>query len=458
MKKFLMVLISIILISGIALGVTYLVKPGMVNSWFGIENAQSDVSEDTENPDEETPGTDTETPGTDTEEPGEETPDIEEPIEYITNISDYEFNGNSITGYKGSDEYIQLPTSYSISGTEIVEQSFAEEFEIIDYLMQNRTTIEYPLTITDSNNQEYSIYSEMDITKNPEIVYPIALEIEKNIYVEGSDYQITDINEYAFENCSNLKSIKIPEGITNIGAFAFYNCNNLVTVEIPNSVIVIDDNIFKLCDNLKEINIVSNNVNYKSVEGVLYDYNMTTLIKYPAIKDAETYIIPDSVTNIEKFAFENCSNLKSIKISTNLINLGSCAFNGCVNLETVDFNNCLSLEELPDLLFFGCKKLKDISIPSNITSIGTQAFADCGSLESIVIPEHVSEIGSMAFVRCNIKRIVFLSINPPTITSNTLSNTMETIYVPEESVEAYKSAKYFSNFADKIVADTELSI
>lgn len=441
MKKFFKSLILVILLALVGLCIAYICQPSLFDGWFGKTQEQP-VEPD--NPDTEEPG--------ETNEPTEDDSDNEEDITYICNVADYEFDGNSITGYNGTDSNIQLPISYSIAGTEIVEQTFAEEFEIIDYLMQNFETIEYPLTIKDANNQEYLISSEMDIMENHEIIYPVSLEIEKFNYVEGNDYQVTNINDYAFENCSNLKSIKISEGITNIGAFAFISCSNLTYVEIPNSVNNIEDKIFLNCLSLKEINVASGNTNYISVNGVLYDYNMTTLIKYPAIKDGDNYIIPDSVTNIESFAFEYCNNLTSIKISKNLTSMGAAAFSSCKNLENIDFNNCLSLTKISSTTFIDCESLKSISLPVSITEIEQASFQSCTSLTNITIPSNVTKIGGSVFVGCkNLVEIIFLSETPPTITSTTLLSAIQTIKVPNESVEVYKSAQNFLNHADKIV-------
>ncbi|HIS89246.1 TPA: hypothetical protein IAA87_07480, partial [Candidatus Avigastranaerophilus faecigallinarum] len=117
MKKFFMVLISIVLILGISLGTAYAVKPDLVKTWFGIEDTQTEEpTDDTEKPDDGNLG-DVEIPL-----PGGDDGEIEVPIDpgeqeivYTTNVADYEINGDTITAYNGTDKNIKIPTSYSIA-------------------------------------------------------------------------------------------------------------------------------------------------------------------------------------------------------------------------------------------------------------------------------------------------------------------------------------------------------
>ena len=128
---------------------------------------------------------------------------------------------------------------------------------------------------------------------------------------------------------------------------------------------------FSDCISLTDINVKADNKNYTSVNGVLFNKDKTELICYPAKKNNKRYIIPNSVTSIERFAFHKCIYLTDVTIS-----------NGVTNIENWAFHSC--------------KSLTSINIPDSATSIGEEAFYNCESLTSITIPNSVTQIGKNA--------------------------------------------------------------
>ena len=146
-------------------------------------------------------------------------------------------------------------------------------------------------------------------------------------------------------------------------------------------------------------------------------------------------IIPDSVTRIEQSAFNDCWGLTSIVIPENVTSVGEGAF-------------------------YNCNSLTDIVIPENITSIEQYVFCECDGLTSIVIPNTVYSIGEKAFEACrSLTSVVMNSTTPPTGASKMFANTNNCpIYVPAESVETYKTAQYWSDYADRIQSIPDLSI
>lgn len=441
MIKFLKVLsitiFSLVLLVGTTFGIAYAVDRDVAISWLekiGIvtEAETPETPEDPETPvDPEEP-----TAPEDPEEPEE--PEDPEEIVYVTNVADYEFSGNTITAYNGDDENILLPTSYSTAGTEIVEQTFVVEFEIFDYLMENLETIEYPLTIKDASNQEYLIFSEMDIMGNSEIVYPVTLEIEQNIYIEGNDYQITSIAEKAFVNSCNLTKVIIPENIISVGEHAFNGCYSLVSVIFPQSLISIGEHAFNSCYSLASITI------------------------------------PKNVTSIDNTAFYYCSSLVEIYNYSNLQISNETTEGNIGYYAKVIYNSSDLIEEklesriqvINNIQYYvyesdfialapsiSRNELTTVTLDNRTTVINEKAFYICNSLTSITIPENVNLIGDYAFHSSNnLTTIIFLPITPPTIAYVTWSPLIvETIIVPNESIEEYKSAQYFSEYADIIV-------
>ena len=185
---------------------------------------------------------------------------------------------------------------------------------------------------------------------------------------------VTSIKGWAFSGCSSLTSITIPNSVTSIGYGTFMDCTALTSIMIPNSVTSIDDAAFSGCSSLTSINVEVNNPNYCSIDGVLFNKNKTTLIRYPGGKSG-FYTIPNSVTWIGEGAFSRCTSLTSVTIPNSVTSIG-------------------------DAAFYECSSLTSVTIPNSVTSIGSSAFAYCSSLTSIMIPNSVTFIAWGAFTAC----------------------------------------------------------
>ena len=145
---------------------------------------------------------------------------------------------------------------------------------------------------------------------------------------------VTNIGNGAFAYCSSLTSVTIPNSVKNIGRSTFFGCSVLTSIAIPNSVTSIGDNAFSGCSGLTSIDVAADNINYCSVEGVLFNKDQTSLIKYPGGKQG-AYIIPNSVTSIRSDAFSGCTSLTSITIPNSVTNIEGYAFHGCSVLTSV---------------------------------------------------------------------------------------------------------------------------
>ena len=210
---------------------------------------------------------------------------------------------------------------------------------------------------------------------------------------------VTSIGEYAFDGCTSLTSITIPNSVTSIRKSAFRRCKSLTSITIPNSLTSIGEYAFYGCDALTSINVDVNNPNYCSIDGVLFDKNQTTLIKYPRGKQGASYIIPNSVTSIGECAFYGCDALTSVTIPNSVTSIGNSAFRDCCALSSITIPN--SVTSIGNSAFSGCDALTSITIPNSVTSIGHSAFKDCKKLTSITIPNSVTSIGDSAFSRCD---------------------------------------------------------
>jgi hypothetical protein len=167
---------------------------------------------------------------------------------------------------------------------------------------------------------------------------------------------ITGIGGGTFYDCTSLVDITIPDSVTNIGYSAFYGCRSLASIAIPDSVTNIGNNVFIGCASL--MSIAANNSVYSLEDGILYNKNKTILLRFPEGKTDNVFTIPNSVTSIERSAFQSCRNLASITIPNSVTSIGNYAFFNCPNLATVIIGN-------------------------GVTSIGIQAFDRCPSLASV---------------------------------------------------------------------------
>ena len=133
---------------------------------------------------------------------------------------------------------------------------------------------------------------------------------------------------------SYLGAYTIPDGIKQIAGSAFAECSSLISITIGNSVKSIGEYAFNKCSSLTSVNVDSNNPNYSSVDGVLFNKDKTALIQYPGGKQG-AYTIPNSVTSVGNQAFDNCKSLTSITIPNGVTSIGSYAFYGCDKLVDV---------------------------------------------------------------------------------------------------------------------------
>ena len=186
---------------------------------------------------------------------------------------------------------------------------------------------------------------------------------------------VTSIGDSAFRDCTSLTSITIPSSVTSIGGNTFYNCTSLISIIIPDSVksiggwtfggctslrsITIPDSVASIsncafygCTSLIAINVKTENSNYVSLNGVLYNKHKTTIICYPAGKKDKIYKIIDGVTCIDSYAFDGCASLTSVTIPD-------------------------SVTVIDNSAFYNCTSLKTVTIPKSVTDIGRVAFGYC---------------------------------------------------------------------------------
>ena len=205
----------------------------------------------------------------------------------------------------------------------------------------------------------------------------------------------------SFRN-QEIESYIIPDSVTSIGDGAFGCCSSLSSLVIPDSVVNIKGNPFYFWKG--KLECLSASFIYE--DNVLFNMDKSKLISFRN-QEAKSFIIPNGVMSIEKYAFSDCSSLISISVPKSVTSIGDGAFDGCSSLSSIAISD--SVTSISAWTFDGCKSLRSLVIPDSVTSIGNEAFRGCSSLCSLVIPDSVTSIGDGAFDGCSSLRSLVIS-------------------------------------------------
>ncbi len=253
---------------------------------------------------------------------------------------------------------------------------------------------------------------EKPVTK----ILPYAFEQRtelKSIKIPGS---VTHIGEFAFFQCSALKNVEISDGVTHISDDAFYGCRALENIELPDSVSYIGDGAFVYCSALKNISIPD------SVE-----YIGSGAFQSCALVEFEW---PKSLKEIKNRTFTDCVNLTTISIPEGVEVIGEEAFQNCTKLQTIDLPD--SVTSIGNHAFRYCTALTEFTFPAGVTTINN-IFGESTSLKSITLPDGVTDIGSSAFMSLNNLTDINIPDTVQTIGSNAFSGcfSLDKLILPE---------------------------
>lgn len=212
---------------------------------------------------------------------------------------------------------------------------------------------------------------------------------------------LTRIEDRAFENCP-IHEMSLPESLEYIGVSAFDRCSNLRYLVIPESVHTLEAGVFADCTKLCDV------------------------------------VLPSKLTQINNFLFSRCESLKSIVIPSTVRSIGAFAFESCTSLDNIELPE--GVEEIKVSAFINCEQLKKIKLPKSLKSIQHYVFSDCESLTSVEVSENVVSIATDAFENCeSLVKFVCKAQLPPTLVGDApFLNPSVKVYVPVHSLDLYQ--------------------
>lgn len=207
----------------------------------------------------------------------------------------------------------------------------------------------------------------------------------------------------AFEDCDKLKDLIIPEGILSIGGFAL---PSLKTISFPATMEHIDGLALHYCRTPSEITVAEGNTAYKSVDGTLFSYDGTRLIKYASGSEATAYTVPDGTVIIENYAFAFAKHLTEVTLPDSVEEIQDQAFLYCEGLKTLPLGKGLKI--IGGQAFGYCKSLTEVTIPDHVEELSYSVFSDCEKLETVTIGSGVTWLGDEMFMGCYaLREVVF---------------------------------------------------
>ena len=379
--------------------------------------------------------------------------------------------------------------------------------------MKKRLLLYWGLTIScisqsysvEINGIYYDLYSngyQAEVVKSPDNNrYRGNIDIPSTITYEGTTYDVTIIGYGAFEQCKDVTSISIPNSVTEIGprafwggvfktmeipnsvayigSLAFNNCYNLETITMGDGIKSIGESAFMNCSNLKKV-IVKDLVTWCDI---LFESRTSNPLHYSnrlynnENTEITELIIPDGIKTIRQFTFCSCKYISNIKFPNSVEVIEVNAFQNCDGL-----TNIIIPDGVKSLSGFSyCSNLTSVSIPNSVTDIANSAFSWCPALTSVVVPNSVTWIHGYAFIGCEGMKSITLGSGVKTLDNNAFYKCYAlsdlycyaenipltrddpfdksiiqktTLHVPEESLEKYKTIEPWKSFKDIVALNS----
>lgn len=343
-------------------------------------------------------------------------------------------NSDNWKDYAGKIFAIGEETSYDVTTTALnnapglLQQLDRDKLNNIVSLKVSGTINGYDIMLfrNKMDNLHHLDLSDVDIVANP---YE---------YYEGYCTQDSILGYNAFSNLSKIITVKCPNSVKQIYG-AFNGCSNLRSVSLPEQLEYIGDKVgagehgsFKNCFSLA-------NVTFKNCQEI---GNYT----FESCSSLQHIELPEGITRIGEDAFSQCRSLESIILPNGVETLEMGAFEFCESLTKVSFPP--SLKTIGWYAFRNCSSLDSISLPG-LTRIEYNAFNGCKNLKELKVPSTLESIGDGAFGDCSLEKVYTYTVLPVNISQSTFSNFQNiALYVPTQSVDNYYLNTQWSQFKE----------
>lgn len=239
------------------------------------------------------------------------------------------------------------------------------------------------------------------------------LTIPVTVGMPWDKHKVSQIDNHSFEGDERFTHIILPDCLRQIGYGSFYGCKKLRRLVLPESLREINDGAFYGCTSLTEVNL------------------------------------PSKVTTWGEFIFERCTELAHVKVPEGMTVIPRSMFCACSAMEGIKLPS--TIVTIEPLAFKDCTGLVEIVLPKGLRDIGGCAFEKCISLRRVIIPPNINGLGVTAFNGCtSLREIVSESPVPPPLGSSVFDGICggATLYVPMESIEAYRESAWGEYFTD----------
>lgn len=224
---------------------------------------------------------------------------------------------------------------------------------------------------------------------------------------------VTVIPDRAFQGCERLESIQIDGDITMIGAEAFDGCVALTSMPLSKSLNLIGADAFRDCTALTAFQLAEGNTHFQVQQGALMTADATRLLTYAASAPQQSFVMPETLTQIDDGALKNLRYLETLTFSPIFSDYQAGMFENATGLKTVNFGEG-TLTAIPDRFFKGCTSLVSPNAFTGVTSVGESAFEGCTAVQSLSFDDSLSNIGTKAFQNCTALESVHI---PDSVTS-----------------------------------------
>lgn len=224
---------------------------------------------------------------------------------------------------------------------------------------------------------------------------------------------VTVIADRTFQGCERLESIQFDGDITMIGAEAFDGCVALTSMPLSKSLNLIGADAFRDCTALTAFQLAEGNTHFQVQQGALMTADATRLLTYAASAPQQSFVMPETLTQIDDGALKNLRYLETLTFSPIFSDYQVGMFENATGLKTVNFGEG-TLTAIPDRFFKGCTSLVSPNAFTGVTSVGESAFEGCTAVQSLSFDDSLSNIGTKAFQNCTALESVHI---PDSVTS-----------------------------------------